>query len=67
MGDSNSQRKSINYYYPTYKIWLSALAVLVIVAIIEELIKIHIRTLFERDHNRLSIFFSTKLGMWSPR
>jgi hypothetical protein len=56
-----------NYYYPSYKIWLCALASIVIMALIEELTKTKVRELYDRDHNRLKIFFSTKLGMWSPR
>lgn len=58
---------SIGLYYPSYRVWLCALAALVILVIYEELTKKHVRHLFERDHNRLSIFFSTRLGMWSPR
>jgi hypothetical protein len=54
-------------YYPSYKVWLSAIGALALITLVEELIKKHVRRLFERDHNRLSIFFSTKLGMWSPR
>ena len=55
------------YYYPSYYIWLLALASIVVIAVIEELTKRRVRELYERDHNRLKIFFSTKLGMWSPR
>jgi hypothetical protein len=43
------------------------LAALIILAIIEEVTKKKVRALYDRDHNRLSIFYSTKLGMWSPR
>jgi bacteriorhodopsin len=67
LGESNSQRKSYNYYYPRYDVWLLALAGLVVIALFEELTKMTIRKLFDRDHSRLRIFFSTKLGMWSPR
>ncbi|CDW88835.1 transmembrane protein [Stylonychia lemnae] len=56
-----------NYYYPQYDVWLCAIASLLIIALIEELTKKKVRKLFDRDHNRLMIFFSTKLGMWSPR
>ena len=56
-----------NYYYPRYEIWLCALGSILIIALIEELTKRKVRRLFERDHNRLAIFFSTKLGMWSPK
>jgi hypothetical protein len=55
------------YYYPSYRVWLCAVAALLVLAVAEEMSKKHVRKLFERDHNRLSIFFSTKLGMWSPR
>jgi uncharacterized membrane protein YbhN (UPF0104 family) len=58
---------SSGLYYPSYRVWLCALAALIILVIYEELTKKHVRHLFERDHNRLSIFFSTRLGMWSPR
>lgn len=54
-------------YYPSYRVWLCAAGGLVAIATVEELTKKRIRKLYERDHNRLSIFFSTKLGMWSPR
>lgn len=54
-------------YYPSWRVWLLAIGSLVVLAVYEEVTKMHIRKLFERDHNRLSIFFSTKLGMWSPR
>jgi hypothetical protein len=40
---------------------------LVVLILFEEVTKRKIRTLFERDHLRLKIFFSTKLGMWSPK
>jgi hypothetical protein len=43
------------------------LAALLIIASVEELTKKTVRKLYERDHNRLSIFFNTRLGMWSPR
>ena len=54
-------------YYPSYRVWLAALAALAMLAVVEELTKKHVRRLYERDHNRLSLFFSTKLGMWSPK
>lgn len=55
------------HYYPSYRIWLSALAVLLILFAVEELTKRTIRKLYKRDHERLQIFFNTRLGMWSPR
>jgi hypothetical protein len=61
------QGKDSRHYYPSYRVWLSGLAALIILAIIEEVTKKKVRALYDRDHNRLSIFYSTKLGMWSPR
>lgn len=62
-----SVKDSWDYYYPTYQVWLCALGVLVLLSVIEETTKSKVRHLYERDHNRLTIFFNTKLGMWSPR
>jgi uncharacterized membrane protein YbhN (UPF0104 family) len=41
------------HYYPSYRIWLSAIAVLFILFFVEELTKRTIRKLYKRDHERL--------------
>jgi len=38
-----------------------------LLVLFEELTKKKVRRLFTKDHQMLVIFFSTKLGMWSPR
>ena len=65
--DVGMHYKVLPYYFPRYDVWLLAVAGLVLIAIFEEMTKRIIRRLFDRDHSRLRIFFSTKLGMWSPR
>ncbi len=61
------QERNTNHYYPSYRVWLSALAVLIVLVACEEETKKKIRILYKRDHSRLSIFFQTRLGMYSPR
>ena len=67
LGDNQEEVDASQYYYPEYGIWLCVIGSLLILGLFEELTKTKVRTLFERDHSRLKIFFSTKLGMWSPR
>ena len=64
---SNVSGRSAVHYYPSYRIWLSVVAVLLILFAVEELTKRTTRKLYKRDHERLKIFFNTRLGMWSPR
>ena len=67
LGGSQEIRERSKFFYPSYQVWLVSLGFLAVLILYEELTKKTIRKLFDRDHSRLMIFFSTKLGMWSPR
>jgi len=54
-------------YLHNHLVWTFLIAGLIVAALMEEFSKRRIQKLFDRDHLRLNIFFSTKLGMWSPK
>jgi len=52
---------------PHYSSWLLLIVSVGLLIMYEEIEKTQIREQFDIDGRMMSIFFTTRLGMWSPR
>lgn len=64
---SNRNSEELSAVFPHYLSLLSLAATVLILLVFEERHKVKIREQFSYDGKMMQIFFSTKLGMWSPR
>jgi uncharacterized protein (DUF39 family) len=60
-------KKFISYFIPHYGAFIGVFVGIVIVIVYEEIQKSSIREQFDIDGKMMNIFFTTRLGMWSPR